>query len=225
MPVISVANPKGGAGKSTTTLLLGTTLAKQGASVTILDCDPNQPITSWRSGNSKNSVQVDGAVQESNITSLLDTYRKSRQFVFVDLEGTASRLTSRALARSQLVLIPIQASPTDAKEAVKAIRLIREEEETLERKIPYRIILTRTSPAIATRIEKNIIDELTAGAVPKFVTHVNERSAYKSMFAYQLALDELDPNEVNGLTKAIENANLLASELVELLVDTTKVAA
>lgn len=53
MPVITVANPKGGAGKSTTTLVLATTLAQQGASVVILDCDPNRPIEGWRRGASK----------------------------------------------------------------------------------------------------------------------------------------------------------------------------
>lgn len=41
MPVITVANPKGGAGKSTAALVLATSLAQQGASVIILDCDSN----------------------------------------------------------------------------------------------------------------------------------------------------------------------------------------
>lgn len=225
MPVISVANPKGGAGKSTTTLVIATTLAAQRASVTILDCDPNRPINGWRSGPSKNPVEVEGTVQESTITSLLDDYRKRRQFVFVDLEGTASRLTSRALARSQLVLIPIQASPNDAEQAAKAIRLIQEEEETLEREIPYRVVFTRTSSAIPTRIEKAIVDELNQGGVPRFTTHLNERAAYKAMFYYKLDLDELDPAEVNGLDRARDNAVRLASELVEHLTAKGSVAA
>jgi len=139
------------------------------------------------------------------------------------LEGTASRLTSRALARSQLVIIPIQASPNDAEQAVKAIRLIQEEEETLERKIPYRIIFTRTSSAIPTRIEKAIVEELNQGGVPRFTAHLNERAAYKAMFYHKLDLDELNPIEVSGLDKARENAMRLANELVEVL--TVKEAA
>ncbi|WGF91045.1 ParA family protein [Marinivivus vitaminiproducens] len=220
MPVISVANPKGGAGKSTTTLVIATTLATQGASVTVLDCDPNRPIEGWRRGVSNNPVEVKGDVQESTITSQLDDYRKRRQFVFVDLEGTASRLTSRALARSQLVLIPIQASPNDAEQAVKAIRLIQEEEETLERKIPYRIIFTRTSSAIPTRLEKAIVEDLNEGGIPRFTTHLNERAAYKAMFYHKLDLNELDPDEVNGLARARDNAEQIASELIAHL--TTK---
>jgi chromosome partitioning protein len=37
MPIIEISNPKGGAGKSTCTLLLSTYLAQYGASVCVLD--------------------------------------------------------------------------------------------------------------------------------------------------------------------------------------------
>jgi len=47
MPTIVVASPKGGAGKSTTAVLLGTELARGGVPVTMLDCDPNQSLTIW----------------------------------------------------------------------------------------------------------------------------------------------------------------------------------
>ncbi len=48
MPVIAVSNPKGGAGKSTATLLLAFYLAQSRASVCVLDADPNQPIMDGR---------------------------------------------------------------------------------------------------------------------------------------------------------------------------------
>lgn len=219
MPIISVANPKGGAGKSTATLVLATSLAQQGASVVILDCDPNRPIEGWRAGASTNPVIVDGAVSESNIVQKLDDYRRRYQFVFVDLEGTASRLMSRALGRANLVIIPIQASPTDAELAAKAIHLIQEEEATFEKTIPYRILFTRTSPAIATKLEKSIVGQLRAGEVPTFRNHLNERSAYKAMFFHQQDLNELDDKEVNGLPAARDNAMRLAEELIDTMVE------
>lgn len=224
MPVITVANPKGGAGKSTAALVLATSLAQQGASVIILDCDPNRAIEGWRAGSSKNPVIVDGGITESTITSKLDEYRKKYQFVFVDLEGTASRLMSRALARAQLVVIPIQASPPDAELAARAIHLIREEEQAFEKTIPYRVLFTRTSPAIASKLETQISAQLKASEVPMFRNHLNERSAYKAMFYYQRDLEELDPRNVNGLPAARDNAFRLAEELVNLVID-ARVAA
>lgn len=47
MPTVVIASPKGGAGKSTAAILLGTELAHAGASVVMLDCDPNHSLTLW----------------------------------------------------------------------------------------------------------------------------------------------------------------------------------
>ncbi|WP_218017099.1 ParA family protein [Gluconobacter albidus] len=49
MPVIAIASPKGGAGKSTTAVILGTQLAHYGAEVTLLDCGP-QPRAGGAAG-------------------------------------------------------------------------------------------------------------------------------------------------------------------------------
>ncbi|PZU19599.1 MAG: ATPase [Shinella sp.] len=217
MPVIAVANPKGGAGKSTTTLVLATTLASQGASVTVLDCDRNQPIAGWRAGESKNPVVVDSAIDEESFKEKLDHHRRKSQFVFVDLEGTANRLMSRALFRAHLAIIPIQASPTDAELAAKAIHLIKDEGESFDKVIPYRVLFTRTSPQIKTKIERQIFKQLSGGEIPQFVNHLNERAAYKSMFFHQQDLDELDPAEVNGLPQARDNALKLTAELVDMV--------
>jgi chromosome partitioning protein len=224
MPVIAVANPKGGAGKSTTTLVLATTLARQGASVTILDCDRNQPIAGWRGGESKNPVIVDSATDEETFKTKLDHHRTTKQFVFVDLEGTASRLMSRALFRAHLVIIPIQASPTDAELAARAIHLIKDEGDAFDKVIPYRVLFTRTSPVITTKLEKAILAQLNGGEIPQFRAHLNERAAFKSMFFHQLDLDELDEGEVNGLPKARENALQLTAELISLVTEQEKAA-
>ena len=141
MPVIVAANPKGGAGKSTTTLILAQTLARLGATVSVIDADPNRPILDWRGGASTLSLSVIGDVTESTIIRTIREERGRHQFIFVDLEGTASRLVSRAITQADLVLIPLQASGVDARQASRAVALIHEEEEALEgRHIPFRVI-------------------------------------------------------------------------------------
>jgi chromosome partitioning protein len=218
MPVISIANPKGGAGKSTSALVLGTTLATQGASVTIIDCDPNQPIKAWAAaGATRSRVNVISDISESKIIPTIDAERASRQFVIVDLEGTASRMVSRAITRSDLVLIPMQASAVDAAQAARAVGLVREEEQVIGRAIPVRVVLTRTSPQVPTKNERLIVDELRGAGVPMLKEHLNQRTAFQSIFTYRLALDELDPALVNGLEGATANAYRLAGEVVEVI--------
>ena len=150
MPVISTANPKGGSGKSTSTLVLATTLAATGASVCIIDADPNQPIYDWKyNGDSNSSITVIGGVKEDSILSTIEALSEQHQFVFVDLEGTASLLVSRAIAFSDFVIIPVQASSVDVRQAAKAINQVRNEERIMQRsnpngRIPYRVLMTRT---------------------------------------------------------------------------------
>jgi chromosome partitioning protein len=215
MPVISIVNSKGGSGKSTSALVLGTTLAQHGASVAILDGDPNQPIRTWRTGESKTAAAIIPNMNESKIVQVIDSEKTQRQFVIVDLEGTASRMVSRAIARSDLVLIPMQPSALDATEAARALALVKEEEEVFNRRIPHRVLFTRTSPQVKTRNERMILAELLRYEVPLLNTQLCQRTAYQALFSYKLALDELDPDQVNGLDKAQGNAFELASEVVE----------
>lgn len=226
MAVVVVANPKGGAGKSTTTLVLAQTLAGLGASVAVLDADPNRPIVEWRGGSSALELHVVGDVTESSVIRVIREQRSAKQFVFVDLEGTASRLVSRAITQADLVLIPLQASGVDARQASRAVALVHEEEEALDgRIIPFRVLLTRTSPIIATRIEREIVDALKSAGLPLMRTRLNERQAYKAIFVRRLALQELDPKQVNGLGEAIANAQALADELIDIVADVASTQA
>ncbi len=221
MPVIVTASSKGGAGKSTLTLVLAQALDALGASVTIVDADPNRPIMRWRKGKSGSTVQVVGDVTESGIIKVIRDQSAKRQFVMVDLEGTANRLVSRAITQADLVLIPLQASALDSNEASRAVSLIQEEEEALEgRVIPFRIIMTRTNPLITTKIEASIYRSLAKAGIPLMSTRLHERQAYKAIFVERLALSELGEG-INGLEAARANAERLAEEVVELITERT----
>ena len=223
MPVIAVSNPKGGAGKSTTTLLLATYLAHNGASVCVLDADPNQPIMDWKTnGTSKSKLKIIGGVKESNLMELLDA--QHQQFVFIDLEGTASLLVSRSIALADFVIIPIQASAVDVRQAGKAIRAVKDEERVAQRsnplrKIPYRVLMTRTPApgAPISTLQRQLDAELTAGNVPRFRTNLAERLAFKAVFAERLTLEELWNHPVGNLATASQNIHELVNELIDEL--------
>jgi chromosome partitioning protein len=218
MAVVVLANPKGGAGKSTTALVLATTLAAQEASVTVLDCDPNRPILKWNARRSTHSpVMVIGDVSEANIIKVMERESAARQFVFVDLEGTASKLVSRAISRADLVLVPIQPSPLDSEEGGRALALIAEEEEVLKHRIEAAVVLTRTNPVIKTRHERAIILGLERAGLRLMQNQLHHRQAYQAMFLHGATLDELHASEVNGIAEAQRNAFSLAGELIEIL--------
>ena len=223
MPIIAVSNPKGGTGKSTTSLVLGTTLARHGATVSVFDCDPNKHLLAWRDGPSKSTVDVVGHADSSNIARMLKAAAAEKQFVIADLEGTASLLVASAILAADLVIIPMQGSAMDASQAQRAISFIEDQAAAVGPR-PYRVLFTRTKPGFATRDEKVIRDTLTASGVPLFRTDLAERAAYRSMFTFRQSLEELDPAAVNGTDKAIENADALVAEIIEGLRDLRQAA-
>jgi chromosome partitioning protein len=118
---------------------------------------------------------------------------------------------------SDLVLVPITPTALEAAQTARAIALVQEEEQAIGRPSTVRICFNRTSPQIATRAEKVIVEELRTASVPVLKTHLNMRAALANLFAYRCGLDELDPTLVNGVDKAIENAQAIAGEIVALL--------
>lgn len=218
MPVISLANPKGGAGKTTTALVLATCLAEEGASVTIIDADPNRPITDWRRGNAKSAIRVAGEVTEANIRDRINQAATESQFVFIDLEGTASRLTARAVIRSDLTIIPLGGNSLDAQQAARAVNLVRESEADVGRTLNYVLSFNRTNPPPFTkRIEREISSQLHRNGQPVLSSHLHRREAFNAMFMERRSLFDLDRGKTNGLEGAIDNAIAFTGEVLRHL--------
>ena len=223
MPTIVFASPKGGAGKSTASVLLATELALKGADVTIIDADPNKPVSEWagREGRPKNLTVV-ADISEKTIIDEIESAAQKTTFVIVDLEGTASMMVAYAISRADLVVIPTQGSQLDAKEAGKAIRLIKQQEKAFNKTIPYSILFTRTSSAIRPRTLQHIQQEFKKHGVRAFQVQINEREAYRALFSFGGTLESLNPQLVGNLDLAIVNARAFAGEVISMLRDVTQ---
>ena len=217
MPVISFASPKGGVGKSTSALLLASGLAAANASVTVIDGDPNKTLQGWAESSDNSGFEVIGLPSDDEIIDIIEASAAKSQFVIVDLEGTANLAMSRAISRTDLVIIPLQASPVDARQASRAIKLVINEGKALRRSIPYRMLFTRVNPAIATRDEKEIRAQFIASEIATFQTAINDRAAFRAMFTHYVSLWDLKPEDVNGLDKAQQNAAKFVREVTEVI--------
>ncbi|AXJ97516.1 ParA family protein [Sphingomonas sp. FARSPH] len=219
MPAISVANPKGGAGKTTLTFVLACELARSGGSVAVIDADPNAIIAGWARKRTEQGkalpFEIIASPKESELIGMIDRLTPAHDFVLIDLEGTASRMTSRALARSHLVLIPFNLSPIDAELAANAVALIQEEAEALGRNIPFRLVRSRDNAAIETKTAKRIVAAITDAELPLLPARLVERAAYRDIFDFAATLDELSDGETSGLTAARRNAFEVAQAVVQ----------
>jgi chromosome partitioning protein len=216
MPTISFVSPKGGVGKTTTAILLATEIAQKGKAVTVIDADPNKPISGWaRLPGFPQNLTIISEVHEETIIDEIERAERETPFVIIDLEGTANLMVGYAISRCDFVIVPTQGSQLDAKEAAKAIKLIQQQEKAFKRAIPYAVVLTRTSAAIRTRNLRHIQDQLERHGVPLFDVQLIEREAFRAIFSFGGTVQNLDRKEVSGVDAAIVNAHAFTGEVIE----------
>jgi len=215
MPVVTVASPKGGAGKSTSSVILATELAHAGAEVVVLDCDPNHSITIWsQKAKLPARIVVKADVGESEIVRTIKHLDADGRIVIVDLEGVASRLVSRAISQADLVLIPMRATTLDATIGIRALALVQEEEEALGRSIRHAIVFTMTK-AVISRQHRGIESSLIGQGVDVIKPPLMERAAFSALFEFGGDLRTM-PSQGN-MDAAQKNAAAFAQSIYQRL--------
>ena len=217
MPVISFASSKGGAGKTTSAIVLGTELAAGGAGVILIDADPAGRLTNWGTITTlPDRVEVIQSGGERSILDEIDAAASKAAFVIVDLEGSASRLASFAIGECDLVIVCSGEEQQDADAAIQTLAEVSREGRSRGRRIPAIVLLCRTNAAVKSRLEKFIQIELKAAA-PVFETQLHRRTAFSALHNAGAGLRQLDLSEVNGVGKAVANAGAFAAEVIEVL--------
>jgi len=217
MPTISFIQPKGGAGKSTSALILAAELAK-GAKVIVIDADPNAPIAKWsRRGGGTTNLEIVQADKEDSIFDLVDEAQKKAAFVIVDTEGVADLQAAYTISVSDFVIIPSQGSALDQDNAARAIKLIKDQERQTRRRIPHAVLFTRVNAAIRSRGMAAAESQLVEHGIAVFEARIIEREAFKAIFSFNTTIDNLNPEQVSGMDKAKTNAREFAREVIRRL--------
>ncbi len=207
--IIAFASSKGGVGKSTICAAIGARLAQRGEEVLILDLDQNRTVERWgRKANIKGltvkAIERDSfttVIREAAVTNTVD-------HILIDLAGTREATVLKAIARSDLVVIPAQASEPDLREALVVVSDIKDVGEEKGAPIPYRLLLTKM-PALRTRVTDFAYQELARQSLPIFRTVMVERVAYREMF-----LTGFPPDPTSGAGAEIA---ALATEMEDIV--------
>jgi len=236
MFVVTFANPKGGSGKTTSAILLAEQIHHAGATVGILDCDPNQNIVLWAKMREEAGLPVPFIVEplpkEEAFLETVEGLRGKADYLIVDLEGTASQLVTYATSQSDLVLIPFEPTPMEARQAARAVQLVRNTGKMLKRDIAHALLFTRVNAAFQTSDEKDVRKETAGNDIPVLNTSIVRRAPYTRIFREASLLSELyeaaeaevrdsTPSQQERVLKplgtAIENAREYAQEVVNML--------
>jgi chromosome partitioning protein len=218
MPVITFANTKGGAGKTTAVLLLSTELARRGYRVTILDADPQHWISHWSemSGPVANISVID-YVTATSLPLHIRENQASTDYFIVDLPGTRTPLLATAIGLSDHVLIPIQGCAMDARGGAQVLELLQYLSQRGGIHIDHSVVLTRVNSMVTTRALQTVKSLLNQRQVAVLETPIVERSAFRDIFDVGGTLHTMDPGRVSNLEKAQDNASAFADEMLSKL--------
>lgn len=183
MPTIAFVSSKGGVGKTTSALLLALGLAEGGDGVSLVDSDPNLPLTAWAELPGRPpQIELFHAPHFQELPSQLRRAKAAASWVVVDTEGGAPRMGGMAIANADLVITPLAASVLEAREALKVAKLVTEVSRREGRDIPVVGLFART-PAGVRRSFAEISDTLVEAGLPMLGTVLGDREVFRTLFS------------------------------------------
>jgi len=204
--VITVAQQKGGTGKTTLAANIAAALAAS-RRVALLDIDPQKSLGRWHSLRRARLEQA-AALAFSDISGWrlpaeLDRLRRAHDVLVIDSPPQLDTDARVAVRAADLVLVPIQPSPPDLWAAEGTLGLAAEERR------PAYLLFNRVPPT--SRLRDAIATELASRRLPVLRSALGNRAGFAHAFAVGLGVTEAAPRS----TAAAELRALLA-ELQEL---------
>jgi chromosome partitioning protein len=217
---ISIASAKGGCGKTTLAILLGTELALEGYTVSLLDCDVNQHATAFGKKAQIPGFRVVPAIDEGNVLAALREANTSADVVIIDLPGGSSTLALKALQRSHFVLVPCQVSLPDVRDAMKTLSQIADAADLARSEIARSLIWTRLLPGFESRSARHVRESVEGKELAVFRTALVERAAFR-----ELHVTGQVPRQAEPASSAATNVSAITQELLTRLAALAEAAA
>lgn len=217
MPVISMVSTKGGAGKTTSCVVIGTELARF-AKVLMIDTDPRQRVVKWSAKNpsAHENIKVERCLEKKELVQKVRAATNTYDYVLIDTEGAASERNAFAVNESDLIIVPMKDHQQDSEDAIDTIDEIESISESYRRKIPYRVLFTATKVVAKAKLQSFIAKSMRE-AYPVFDTELHDRTAFDAIMNSGTGLAGLDTKEISGVPEATENAISLIAELIAVL--------
>lgn len=184
--VITIAQQKGGAGKTTLTAQLAVAFSRRGLRVAAVDIDPQGSLTAWH------ALRPDGAspltlsqVPGWRLGNDIDRLKSDHDIILIDSPPHAETEAKTAIRTADLVLLPVQPSPMDLW-AMKPTHDVARKEKTAAL-----VVLNRMPPR--GRLSEQVMNQLGAQDVSVAASQLGSRVAFASSMMEGLGAVESEP--------------------------------
>jgi chromosome partitioning protein len=204
--IISFANQKGGAGKTTLATHLAHVIALAKRKVLLVDCDPQGSASGWAAAREEASpfpvVQMARDTLHRDLPAILKDY----EHCVIDTPPRVSALARSAILASDLVLIPVQPSSYDVWAAGETVELVQEAQQF---KPDIKAVFCINRRITGTAIGREIEAALSELPFPVLKTAIAQRVAFAESSAgytvLESAFNSTAANEIKTLSKEILN--------------------
>ena len=204
--VITIAQQKGGAGKTTLAAHLALAWARA-RRVAVIDIDPQGSLAAWfRLRREQADILGPGfeaaAITGWRVSAEVERQARSHDIVLIDSAPHAETEARLAVRASSLVLIPVQPSPMDVWATRATLELARQE------RVPALLVLNRV-PSRAN-LTQTMAAKLAELGAPVAATQIGNRVALAAALAEGQGILEAAPG-----SRAAEEITALAAEVLE----------
>jgi chromosome partitioning protein len=210
--VITVAQQKGGAGKTMLAANLAAVLATR-QKVCLLDIDPQRSLMRWHALRESQSKPLP-AITFSDVSGWrlkleIDRLKKTHDVVIVDSPPQIDTDAKLAIRSADLVLVPLQPTPPDLWAAEGTVALATSE------KRPVRLVLNRapTASTLRSMVERDIA---TAGFTLLTAT-LGNRAGFANAFAQGMGVTEASPR-----SQAAQEVRALLTEIDSIVTEAVR---
>ena len=190
--VITVAQQKGGAGKSTLAANLAAAFA-EGARVAVLDIDPQRSLARWHGLRQGERGERAPGITLSEVSGWrlpaeIERLRREHDVLIVDSPPQVETDAKIAVRAAGLVLVPLQPSPPDLWAAEGTLKLAREEKRRA-------VLLLNRAPASGS-LRAGVEAEIGARGYALLAATLGNRVGFAGAFARGLGVTETAPRSV-----------------------------
>ena len=203
--IITVAQQKGGAGKTTLAAHLAVAFTAQKKSVAVIDIDPQQSLTQWyrlreaRFGDAGAGLLV-SAIKGWRVQKEVQRLAREHDVVIIDSAPHAETEAIFAVREANLVIVPVQPSPMDVWATHPTVAL------AVRNKVPVLVVLNRVPPR--ANLTEEMVRELKSIHAGIAKTTIGNRIAFASALAEGRAVSEMQPR-----SRATQEIKALAKEV------------
>jgi chromosome partitioning protein len=204
--IITIAQQKGGAGKTTMAAHLAVAWAASGRrNVAIIDTDPQGSLTQWykvresRLGEGATNLTF-ASISGWRVRSEIDRLRHSHDLIVIDSPPHTDAEARTAIRAADLVVIPLQPSPMDVWATSATIQICKQE------RVSVKMVLNRVHP------QAKLTEAISGDMIGLTANRFGNRVIFAGSMMQGYGVTEAQPNSL-----AADEVRALSKEIIDYL--------